>query len=186
MALYLFFASAVVVIAGRLAGLHVMPFFCLNIITGTAVLYYYYYQSSARKWSRELGLKHVVLLPVHYRWAMAIISISGGKIAGRGRRAFEVHIDVPAGLSLHKFLKTLDGDLNLAKSKLPDTLFFWETTAPVPSSIRGLIREKAKDGHAFWKPGGWAIPRFPFTGRDMKKGVLRRGAILIQKEGLRE
>lgn len=182
LALYVFFTSAFLVITGRCLGLSVMLFFLVTSIAFLAILYSCYTTVIARKESKKLGLKHVVLLPVAYWWAMWIIKISGGQIKDRGRRAFEVHIEKSAPDSLSRFLKDLDHDLSLAKNKLPGTLFFWETPVPVPASIRQLIREKQKEGNALWERGGWKLPRFPFGGRDLKRGILRRGAILILEE----
>ncbi|AEG14443.1 hypothetical protein Desku_0843 [Desulfofundulus kuznetsovii DSM 6115] len=177
--LYVFFISAFVFIAGRLAGLPVEFFSWVSMVSGVVALGYLPYIQKARRMSREVGLDCVVLLPLYYSWAELLIRSAGKKISGRGRRAFEVHVEVPGNLTLNEFLKKLDRDLNLARSKLPGSLFIWETSAPLPASIRKLIRTAEEQGSAFWEKGGWPLPRFPFTGRNIKKNRLRRGAILI-------
>ncbi|MGB9825758.1 MAG: hypothetical protein ACPLRU_03705 [Desulfofundulus sp.] len=122
-------------------------------------------------------MKHVVLLPIPRAQAKALIFLSGERIKGNPKRAFEVHVEA-GGVSLTEFLRGLSGDLALIKEKLPGSLFIWETTAPVPAFVRSLIREKRLKGEAFWKEGRWVIPHFPFTARDMKKGKVRIGAVL--------
>lgn len=184
LALYLFFLSAAAAITEGLAGFPKARLFSLvAIFAFAAALYYFPYFLLARKFSRRLGLKCVVLLPLNCGWARLLLFAAGKKIRSRIRRAFEIHIEALPGLTLGEFLKMLDADLNLAKNKLPGSLFIWETSAPVPASIRNLIKEKSREGNAFWEKGGWPFPRFPFTGRNLKKSRLRRGAILVEEKG---
>lgn len=180
-ALYLFFISAALVMTGSPIHFPVIPFFCIVLVTVIMSLYYYVYLFRARKQSRKMGLKCVVLLPLNSGLVKLLLRIIGRKIRGRYRRAFEIHIEVSTGLTLGEFLKMLDGDLNLMKFEMSGSLFTWETSAPVPASMRSFIRKKAKEGKAIWEKGGWPIPRFPFTGRNIKKDKLRRG-ILIYDE----
>ena len=182
LALYVFFLSSAAVVAGGLMGSSATyPLSFVALFTGAAALYYFYYLAEARKFSRRLGLKCVVLLPLNCGWARLLLFAAGKKIRGRIRRAFEIHVEAPPGSTLSEFLKTLDADLNLAKDELPGALFMWETSAPVPASIRSLIREKSREGNAFWEKGGWPVPRFPLTGRDLEKSRVRRGAILVEE-----
>lgn len=142
-------------------------------------LHYLIYVPLARRASRRLGLKHVVLLPVPVRWARFLIRISGGRIDTAGvRRAFEVHVEVPRGLGLTDFCRLLGLDLALANRLFPRSLFVWETAAPLPAPFRALVRREAARGRAFWARGGWRVPRFPLTGLDLKKGTVRRGAVV--------
>lgn len=177
-ALYLFFISAALGITGSLINLPVIPFFCIATVTGIMSLYYYVYIFRARKQSRKMGLKCVVLLPLSYGLVQLLLHITDRKIRGGYRHAFEIHIEAPTGLTLGDFLKMLESDLNLMKVKMAGSLFAWETSAPVPASMRRLIKQKTKEGKAFWEKGGWPIPSFPFTGRNIKKDKLRRGFLL--------
>lgn len=175
--LYLFFFSAFITVTGRLLGFPVTFFFYLVLATGIAAVLYIPYLGLCKRWSRRLGLKCVVLLPVPLWQAKVLIFMAGEKLKGRAKRAFEIHIKSP-NLGLSGFLKVLEGDLMTLKEKLPNSLFMWETTAPVPASIRSLIKEKHRKGEAFWKEGRWAVPHFPFTARDMRKGRVRFGAYI--------
>lgn len=175
--LYLFFMNAFVTVAGKLLGFPATPFFFVAFATGIVALLYIPYLSRARKWSRNLGLQHVVLLPIPCRQAEILNLLAGEKIKGQAKRAFEVHVESPK-LGLPEFLKVLSEDLALVKEKLPGSLFIWETSAPIPSFVRLLIKEKRKRGEAFWKKGRWAVPHFPLTARNMKKDRVRIGAIL--------
>lgn len=176
--LYLFFLNAFVTVAGKRLGFPATPFFFVVLITGIAALLYIPYLSWARKWSRNLGLKHVVLLPITCRQAELLILLAGEKIKGKARRAFEVHVESPK-LGLPEFLKVLSEDLALVREKLPGSLFIWETSAPIPSFVRSLVKEKRKKGEAFWIKGRWVVPHFPLTARDIKKDRVRIGAVLI-------
>lgn len=175
--LYLFFLSAFLSVLARKSSFLQALFFLIMLMTGVIALSFIPYQRWCRKWSRSLGLKHVVLLPIPCVQAKALIFLSGEKIKGSPRRAFEVHVEVK-GMGLAEFLKGLSRDLALVQKKLPGSLFIWETTAPIPAFVRSLIKEKRLKGEAFWKEGRWVVPRFPFTARDMKKGKIRIGAVL--------
>lgn len=180
--LWAFLLSTPPAIAGRFLNLPVVLFLCINLVSGIMVLYYYIYAWNARRKSRRMGLEHVVLLPLNYRWAEILIRMAGKKLKSKGRRAFEVHVRVPRNLTITEFAKIMDRELNLAKHLFPETLFIWETPVFIPASIRRFIREEEKKGNAFWEKGGWPIPRPPFVQPGLKKGTVRRGAILVRKE----
>lgn len=180
LALYLYFAMALGGMAGRLVGFPAMPFLLLTILlAGLIVAYYLFSVPKAEKHSREIGLKGVILLPLWRRWAGFLCFTAKYKITGRYKQAFEVHVRLPAGKGPKEFLALLDADLNLARAKLPGSLFIWETSAPLPGTIRALVRQGKERGTAFWKEGRWPFLRFPGTGLDLRKGRVRHGAILI-------
>lgn len=135
------------------------------------------YLPGARCKSRKLGLRHVVLLPVPVWWATFLIRISDGRVKAAGvKRAFEVHVEAPRGLTASGFCRLLERDLDLANRLFPGCLFLWETSAPLPATFRALVRREAAAGRAFWKRGGWRVPGFPSCRK--RKGTLRRGAVV--------
>ena len=75
------------------------------------------------------------------------------------------------------YSKRFGSDLGIAAKTFPGALFLWETSAPLPLAIRRMIRQ-GSSGTAFLKQGGWPVTRFPGTGRDMKRGRVRHGAII--------
>ncbi|OPX94471.1 MAG: hypothetical protein A4E53_00070 [Pelotomaculum sp. PtaB.Bin104] len=136
---------------------------------------YHWYTLQAIKHSRAMGLRTVVLLPLWPGFAAVYRLMAGRQISGKWRRAYEIHIK---GASSKNFLKQLETDLVLINSTMAG-LFFWETSAPVPAVIRRLIREKKRQGKAFWVKGAWPAPRAPGTGREIVKKHVRHGAIFL-------
>lgn len=159
-----------------IAGLRIEMLFWLAVIVSMGLLWHYLYEvPQARKQSVAMGLEVVILLPLNYYWARLLVS----RLKPKKMPAYEIHIQ-NAPNTLYDFTNVLDNELALVKSKLSG-LFLWETTAPVPSSFRQLIRGHAQAGRAFWEKGGWPIPRMPFVGRELKKGQVRKGAIIFVK-----
>lgn len=181
--LWVFFPLSFVAIAGTLAGLPVRPVSLAALITGLGVLSYYPYAFKARRDSRKLGLKWVVLLPLFPFWAMLLLFFAGRKVTGAWKRAFEVHVRVPPGMFHQEFTKQLGFELELVAKNFPGYLFLWESHVPIPSLVRRLIRE----GWGFWEEGRWFVPHFPFTGRELKTEKIKRGAVVVpenfRKEG---
>ncbi len=180
--LLMFTISAPLAIAGK--GFILPASFFINLISGIGVIYYYYYSYKARKTSRGLGLKYVVLLPLNYNLAEFLIKLTGRRFKDKGLNAFEVHIKSPK-LSLTEFLQAMDVDLNLAKSLYPQALFLWETPAPIPSSIRALVKKSEKEGNGFLEKGKWPVPHIPFIETELNHRNVRRGAILLRNDQTR-
>ncbi|MBO8128247.1 MAG: hypothetical protein H0Z39_03485 [Peptococcaceae bacterium] len=159
------------------------------ILSAGMILWFICYTlPKAHRDSRKQGFGTVVLLPVNRWWALLLIYLSGERICGTPRRAYEIHILFSkelSKLSIWEFLKRLEDDLILAKDSLPGCLFLWETPAPVPSTIRQLIRDLAVQGNAFWQTGRWPIPELPFLPSLLKKKKrhVHRGALLLSAEG---
>lgn len=135
--------------------------------------YYLVYVPAAARASRRMGLRIVVLLPVWYPW----LYFNPRRIKGRWTKAWEIHV---TGAEPEKFLPQLEADLLFIKSAMRG-LFIWETSAPVPASIRKLVRDLEKEGKSFWVKGTWSLPSAPFTKRELVRGYVRRGAILLEK-----
>lgn len=173
--LWLFFSLSYISIAGTLAGLPVRPISFVALAAGLGILAYYPYVFKARKYSRKLGLKWVVLLPLFPFWARMLLRLSGGEVPGRWKRAFEVHVEVPAGTTPREFIKQLGIDLKLVAGNFPGCLFMWESHVPIPSLVRRLMRE----GWGFWEEGQWLVPRFPLTGRELRGKRVKRGAVVV-------
>lgn len=131
----------------------------------------------ARRRSQAWGLKHVVLLPINRWWAALLLAAAGRRMPWC-ERAYEIHIPNSPS-NLHDYLVEVEADLLRAKDILPGCLFLWETSAPVPSRIRRLIRDLKKDGLAFWEPGMWPVPRFPLIPSQIDKRHVRRGALAL-------
>jgi hypothetical protein len=175
--LWAFFLSALIYIGAWILGWRLITLSCTFMFTGVLSLWYYPYEFLSRKKSRKNGLYHVVLLRLWPWWAKFLIQMSGGRIEARIIKAYEVHVITPKGIGLGDFLKALDRDLKLAEREYPGTLFMWETTAPLPSHIRTLIRTKTEKGQAFWKKGEWPVPRFISS---KKNGTIRHGFIITE------
>ncbi|MCL6449466.1 MAG: hypothetical protein K6U04_15220 [Armatimonadetes bacterium] len=86
-----------------------------------------------------------------------------------------------SGLPMNDFVRTLEKDLLLIEKCFPrPALYFWETAAPVPSSVRRLIREREREGKAFWEKGARILPKAPLYGfKRGERRYVRRGAILL-------
>jgi len=151
------------------------PLFLAAFVSACALAAYRRYTLRAIKHSRAMGLRTVVLLPLWPGFAAVYRLMAGGRISGKWRQAYEIHIK---GASPKDFLKQLEADLVLINSTMAG-LFFWETSAPVPAVIRRLIREKTRQGKAFWVKGAWPAPRAPGTGREIVKKHVRHGAIFL-------
>ncbi|RDV81189.1 hypothetical protein [Ammonifex thiophilus] len=136
------------------------------------------YLARAGKKSRELGLKWVVLLPLHPWWARLLLFLSGKKLRWEWEKAFEVHVEAPPGVLPWEFLKGLSSDLELAARKFPGCLFLWESHVPIPAFVRRLIR----GGWGFWEEGRWFVPRFPLTARETKGRKVKRGAVVVPQD----
>ena len=141
--------------------------------------YYSWYLPRNISKGRDIGLIMVVLLPVAPSWARILLRLDGERMEYFSD-AYEVHIR-SGKQSLGGYLQKLASDLEIVAVSFPGALFMWETSAPLPLSIRRMIRQ-GSPGTAFLKKGGWPIPRFPLTERDLKQGRVKHGAILNQKE----
>lgn len=133
------------------------------------------YLPGARRMSRGMGLRIAVLLPLHTVWARLLFR-RGLKAGFTG--AYEVHLSGERH-ALGDYLKLFASDLEIAQRTFPGTVFMWESSAPLPLFVRRLIRQNSIEGKAFLEDGGWWVPSFPFTERDLRKGRLRRGAIIV-------
>lgn len=143
-----------------------------------ALLFFYHFaveRPRATRESRAKGLKVVALVPLRPYLARFL---AGRRIDGRWDKAYEIH--APAA-NPESFVQELERDLTFIEKFYPrPALYFWETPAPVPASIRRLIREREKDGKAFWVKGTWPVPKAPLHG--FKRGErrhVRHGAILL-------
>jgi len=145
--------------------------------------YFAIYVPRSKTISRALGLQVVVLLPLWpgfsdlYR-LMAEISLPGKCFF----KAYEIHVIAKSKGNPVEYVKALDTVLK--KMQLICTgIFYWETSAPLPSSMRQLIKEKKPRGEAYWEKGTWPIPRAPGTALELRKHHARRGAIIWEKGG---
>jgi hypothetical protein len=174
--LWLFFLLVLIAFARGVA-VYATPLamFCL-------AFYLYYnllYLPGAIKRSRKMGLNMAVLLPLNTLWARMLLWLDGDRMNFRG--AYEVHIRQGEKHALGEYLKYFTSDLEIAQRTFPGAVFMWETSAPLPLFVRRLIRQGSIDGSAFLKSSGWPVPRFPFTGTDMKKGRVKHGAIIAMR-----
>jgi hypothetical protein len=148
-----------------------MAMFCL------AALFTYYccwYLPGAVRRSRCMGLEMTVLLPLNALWARLLL---GKNIRAGYKEAFEVHL-IGQKHVLGDYLKLFTDDLELARKTFPGAVFMWESSVPLPLFVRKLIRQGSRDGSAFLQEGGWPVLSFPFTERDLRKGRVKRGAII--------
>jgi hypothetical protein len=148
-----------------------LAMFCL-------ALYLYYnllYLPSAVRRSREIGLKMTILLPLNGRWARLLFWLNRERMDFHG--AYEVHIKNGEKYVLIEYLRYFTSDLEIARRTFPGAVFMWESSTPLPLLVRRLVRQGSTDGSAFLKNGGWRVPRFLFTGMDLKRGRVRHGAI---------
>lgn len=135
----------------------------------------------ARRWSRALGLKHVVVVPVSPRWVSILLALARRRLPC-SRRAYEVHISAASAagtVTTGEHLKTLEEDLITLKDILPGCLLLWETSAPIPSSIRRIIRSLQRQGCAIWERGRWPVPGFPLMPSKLDYRHVRRGALIV-------
>jgi ABC-type polysaccharide transport system permease subunit len=142
-----------------------------------AALFLYYccwYSPGAVRRSRIMGLNMTVLLPLNIFWARLLL---GKNMRAGFKKAYEVHI-FGQGRELSDFMRLFTVDIELAQKTFPGAVFLWESTAPLPLLVRRLIRQGSVKGSAFLKDGGWPVPRFPLTERDLQKGRIKRGAII--------
>lgn len=124
--------------------------------------------------SRRAGFGAAVFVPLWPGAARLRLLLARRRISGRWERAWEVHV-LGAGREL---VPLLEWDLLRAAREMPG-LYFWETSFPVPAVVRGLIREKEKQGRAFWVKGRLPVPRTPFLRESMDPERARHGAILV-------
>jgi hypothetical protein len=175
--LWLFFSLApITFVKGVARYAALMAMFCL-------ALYLYYsllYLPGALRRSREMGLNMAVLLPLNGSWASLMLWLDKERMDFHG--AYEVHIRKVEKHALGEYLKHFTSDLEIVQRTFPGAVFMWETSAPLPLFVRKLVRQGFTDGSAFLKRGCWPVPRFPFTGTDLKRGRVRHGAI-VWKEG---
>ncbi len=155
----------------------------LGVMVCLAFSFLYYccwYLPGAAGMSRGLGLNITVLLPLNPLWARLLI---GRNIRGGFGRAFEVHVRSEKR-ELSQYLQLFTADLESARNSFPGAIFLWESSTPLPLLVRRLIRRGSLDGSAFLQDGGWPVPRFPFTERDLQKGRVKRGAIISKEEAV--
>jgi hypothetical protein len=142
-----------------------------------ALLFFYHFaveRPRAIRESREKGLRMAVLVPL---WPFLARFLTGKKIAGKWGQAYEIH----APADSKNFVRELERDLTFIERFYPrPALYLWETPAPVPAGIRKLIRDREKDGKAFWAKGPWPAPKAPLHGFRRGEGRhVRHGAILL-------
>jgi hypothetical protein len=154
--------------------------FAAVLLPAASFVYYcaWYHPKALRK-SKELGMNAVVLLPMNTFWAKLLLYLDGERMECFSG-AYEVHIK-GCKQNMGDYLKKLSSDLDVAANTFPGALFMWETSAPLPLMIRRMIRQ-GSSGTAFLKKGKWPVPGFPFTGRHLKKGHVKHGAIISKKE----
>lgn len=145
------------------------------------MLFFYHFLAERPRAIRESkvkGLQIVTLVPLSLLIARLHLLLFGRKIAGKWSRAYEIHVPEYFGPD---YVKLLNHDLSLIEKTFPrPALYFWETPAPVPASIRRFIREKEKEGKAYWIKGSAPVPNASSLGfsRARKKHV-RRGVMMI-------
>ncbi|MTI82351.1 MAG: hypothetical protein FH756_00315 [Firmicutes bacterium] len=132
----------------------------------------------ATKMTKKLGIKTLVLLPIHPKWARVLV---GNKIKTGEKGAFEVHLNLNVKGDPFELMKKIDHDLMVVQARFSGYLFIWETEIPVPGQYRKLIQDLSKKEYAFWEKGQWPIPRPPLTGRKTNKQHNRVGAVLNLK-----
>jgi hypothetical protein len=173
--LWLFFTLIIACLA--INGLARTVIFTVDLMVATGILYYYTrYLPGAIKRSRNMGLTMVALLPLNTLLARLLLKLDGERMRFRG--AYEVHIKKGERHVLGAYLKLLASDLQIVRKSCPGSVLIWETPAPLPLFVRRLIRQGSADGSAFLKNGKWPMPSFPFTGMELKKGRVKRGAIV--------
>lgn len=146
-----------------------------------AALFFYHFLAErprAIRKSRAKGLQITTLVPLTPLVVRLHLFLSGRKITGKWVRVYEIHIPDYAGPD---FVRRLAQDLALIEKTFPrPAVYFWETPAPVPSAIRQFIREKAKEGLAYWIREASPAPKTLSCGFGRKeKTHVRRGAILL-------
>jgi len=170
--IWLFLVLGILTVATRSLEMH-----ALACVAAAGICYYQLLRVPlSKRWSRRMGLRVVVLVPLNVSWAMLL---TGFRIHARPRRAWEVHI---VGARKETFLADVDADLALVERRFPGCLFLWETSAPIPARVRALIRRAEKEGRGFWRRGGWPIPRPPGTSRELVKEHVRHGALYLPDE----
>lgn len=182
MLLWLFIVVTLIALVAGAAGCRRLaaPLFWMQIVIALAVGYYYWvYRPRAIVASRARSLEVLVLMPVQRFWADWLLRLSGKKIRRQWLQAYEIHLQPGLNKSeLVPFLKALEKDLMILEKDMPGCLFLWETSAPVPSRSRHLIRELAPRRMAFWERGGWPVPRIPGISRGIVKKKCHYGAII--------
>ncbi|ABO49483.1 conserved hypothetical protein [Desulforamulus reducens MI-1] len=153
--------------------------YLLALVSGIWLLYFQFITVPiAIRKSRSSGLKRVVVLPIVRPWANWMIK---QHMNADYKKAYEIHI-ISKPTNLWEFVAALEADLRIIDAKYKDCLFLWETSAPVPSNFRKLIKRHIKVGSAFWQKSGWPIPRPPFVSRQLKRGQVRSGALVWKGE----
>lgn len=146
------------------------------LLFAAGLVYFSFYVSAAKKRSREMGLKFVVLLPVSRFYAKLLLKISKAELFGKWDEAYEIHLIVEG----EDYYNSVNDDLNWLKNNVP-ALYIWETSAPIPSSIRAFIRKNRPLKKAVWKKGAWMpLPPAPSTGREIIKKNITHGAICVE------
>lgn len=127
--------------------------------------------------SRRMGLRVTVLVPLCPALVRLQLFLSGRRIVGNWRRAYEIHAEGAAGKEL---AGALARDLDLIR-RTTKGLFIWETAAPVPWEVRRLIRELEGEGKAFWVKGARPLPKALLHGPPERvRAHLRHGAIVLE------
>lgn len=185
MLLWLFWGETIMSLACLLGG-YVRPgyFFFAGQVILTVILFYWRYltRKTAARMSSNLGLKAVGLVPLRRGWVGFLIWLSGHRLEGRWIKAYEVHLLPRAKkTSLTLFLEEMAADLEFLKARMPGCLFMWETSAPLPASIREYVRGQAERGMAIWEKGQW-FPGPPGAGKDIKKSRCRYGCVIVSEK----
>lgn len=142
----------------------------------SALLFFYHFvivRPRAVRESRKMGLETAVLVPLWSCAARLRLLLAGKKLAG-WERAYEVHLSG----SGKEIIPVLEKDL-LNVAGTVKGLFFWETSFPVPSAIRKLVREKEKRNKAFWVKGRLPVPGTPLLPDPVDGKHVRYGAVVL-------
>lgn len=178
-AMWLLIITIPLVVSLLIMGQLILARILLSITLGATVWFLFFQYvtvPTALRTSQIIGLHSVVLVPIDLWWATRIMKRAN--MLGYCKRAYEIHV-LGTSDNIGDFTRNLDDDLKkIAILSLKDTLFIWETPAPIPWKVRKMIRDKVLESKAFWNEGGWEISRPPFISKPLKRGYLRHGALL--------
>ncbi len=143
-----------------------------------ALLFFYHFlveRRQAIKKSRAKGLETVALVPLSPLIAWLYLLLAGGKKIARQKRAYEIHVPGYTGGA------ALERDLKLIYETFPrPAVYFWETSVPLPASVRQLIREMERSGRAYWVKGAFPVPKVFGKGYSRReKEHVRRGVMVL-------
>lgn len=141
---------------------------------------FYYRVRLAKRKSKELGLKVILLLPVSKGYIKWLFKHSQDTLDKPFEQAFEIHVNTQKKLDTRDFTRMLREDLKYLQDNLTCTLLIWETNVPIPQYFRQLIKWAEVQGLAFWKRGRWPI-MVPPVSKSRKTKYTRHGAFILNE-----